>query len=167
MVNKANLQIAKLVPKSDQYGGLLVTPSETVETDGSQLIRVSVCATQEPEDFDPFMLPRAAALDAAKTGALSVHNTHEARGLARDYPDWKRVIPDEGDATLVVSFNARTLARVLAAAADFCRTTEGSKMPVVTLRFYGPNSALRIDIEGDEQEFTGVVMPCRLPAKNL
>ncbi len=79
MLNKANLEIAKLAATDEgryTLQGILVNQSETVETDGYKLIRDSTpndkaesfpeIAGETLDYFEPFILPSAAALDAAK-----------------------------------------------------------------------------------------------------
>jgi hypothetical protein len=80
LLNRANLELAKLVPADESrhvLGGILVEAGETVVTNGHYLIVVSNPDTKvedfpeaeghKPlETFEPFMLPRKAALDILK-----------------------------------------------------------------------------------------------------
>src|SRR3990167_1524713 len=103
MLNKDNLAIAKIAPKeldSMVINGILVTPQETVVTDGRRLIKVSTTsadAEQFPNfdefkaanKFAPFILKRDDALAISKvipTGesiwpiryaAINEHNNRE------------------------------------------------------------------------------------------
>ena len=68
MLNKNNFEIARLCPKPDDHSlysmdGIRVTPTGTTVTDGHVLLRVS--GVQDPEDFDPFILPARTALRIA------------------------------------------------------------------------------------------------------
>ena len=81
MLNRHNLNIAKLASKEESrftLSAIRVTPVETVVTDGRVLVRVSnptMPVEQFPalpgatitDDFNPFNLPAAAALQLAKS----------------------------------------------------------------------------------------------------
>ena len=82
MLNKHNLNLAALASKEMSrftLNGILVTPTETVETDGHQLCTVSMQKTDTEAvphpngvdfapaaDWKPFILPAGEALDIAK-----------------------------------------------------------------------------------------------------
>jgi hypothetical protein len=80
MLNKHNLEIARLASKEESryvIGGILVTPAETVVTDGHCLVTVStpkwpaesfpvIDGVVPTEEFEPFILPAKAALEIAK-----------------------------------------------------------------------------------------------------
>lgn len=82
MLNKHNLSLASLASKETSrftLNGILVTPTETVETDGHQLCTVSMQKTDTEAvpsptgvdfaavaDWKPFILPAGEALDIAK-----------------------------------------------------------------------------------------------------
>ncbi len=81
MLNKANLQIAEIAAKEQsrfQISGILVTPTETVATDGHRMICVTTPANPGVEhfpetpgitptvDFEPFILGRKDCLSIMK-----------------------------------------------------------------------------------------------------
>lgn len=81
MLNRHNLELAKLAPKDTSrytFNGIHVSPERTIVTDGHYLVTVALQdsksedfpATEgiEPTDsFPPFILPTDAALDVAKS----------------------------------------------------------------------------------------------------
>jgi DNA polymerase III sliding clamp (beta) subunit (PCNA family) len=79
MLNRNNLRIAKLTAKDGTkyaINGVLVTPTETVATDGHILVAVATdpqtaeeipSAIRSEADFAPFICPRDTAIEAEKT----------------------------------------------------------------------------------------------------
>lgn len=80
MLNKHNFNIAQLASKGPgrfTYAGIYVTPQETIETDGHQMVRISAPKVHQEfpkvreienavDDFPPFFFPAETALAAAK-----------------------------------------------------------------------------------------------------
>jgi hypothetical protein len=139
------------------------------------------------EHFTPFILDRESALkiskaipkkasnDAAKyavVDATSENNENamvsvndvfrqeilRARKISGTFPDLSRVMPAPEKALVTMSVNPELLGNVLKVAQKFCK---GHGSPSVTLRFYPAGNPIRIDVQGDGQSFTAVVMPMR------
>lgn len=115
MLNKHNLSIARFAGGNKQYDKDVVhiTPKETVVTDGSLLVRVTIPKGKgiipdipgvEPSmKFDPFSIPKKAALDIEK----AIPKDKSFPGLGRVVIDGKRT--DEGEkAVLAVADTERT-----------------------------------------------------------
>ena len=205
MLSRTQLNVATLASqKGGRYtlSGILVTPEETVETDGHQLVRVGATAI-DPEsfppvpgctptkDFQPFLLPKDAALaiakalpkkttipvlDYAAVGAesdadgfavLSVTDLENPqvfrpRKMEGQFPDWHRCMPKKEDAKVEVQFNAALLVRVLS---FITRSSEDKERTDVSFRFYENGGAVRIDAHG--ADIQAVVMPLKDSDKDI
>lgn len=189
MLTKQNLTLAKLASKGTSrfaINGIYVTPAETVATDGLQLTRLTVKAEPLPpvaepglakgavpvDDWTPFVMPAAAALDAAKkmakTGAFvaaeTADNGHSALIVGNEvlraqksdakYPDYQRCIPKIDAPAFEIIVNPELLAKVL----EFHAST-GAKS--VRLVFQEAESPFLVKSATDGQVCESVVMPMR------
>lgn len=114
MLNKYNFSIASLID-GDQIGpmsGLLVSPLQTLETDGHQFVMVTAPEAQPTlfpqddeihasEDFTPFVLDKDSALKLAKIMPAPKEN------LAREMAVIDISTEDDGTATLAVNDDER------------------------------------------------------------
>jgi len=141
------------------------------------------------DSFKPFLLPAETAkaiakavprktiiealsciaVDGARTDAngtahlavtdLETFNPFTVRKPDGQFPNYIAVVPDPAKAELTISVNASYLAELARAAASFQK--DGRRDPVLTMRFYGVDKALRMDCEKDGQQWSAVLMPIR------
>lgn len=211
MINRHNLAIAIACQKEgNRYTtqSILVTPNETVATDGHRLLRVSNPPSEAEhfpysetfaasDSYPEFQLPAkdakliekqlpnkpafpvlgCVAIDGARTAKngnayFGISDGGHVREIAVSkpegkFPDWKGVMPT-GEPTFQITVDAAIIADILTLAAKAIPDPKKTLAPV-TLTFYAPDQAFRIDgvLKTTEQQWTAVVMPLRPDAKNV
>ena len=131
---KAALAIAKAIPKSTTIP-VLEHAAVGEATNDNGHAQIMVNDLESPQVFTP-------------------------RKMDGQFPDYERVIPDKAKAAFTIGLNPLLLLSVLQAMKGFVNV----KAPRMTLRFYDTDSAIRLDVSNDEQEWTSVLMPMRLDA---
>ena len=158
--------------------------------DNTELADFPVIDGFEPtQDFQPFVLESKTALEVGKaipkrqvrpvlehavisrtngTARIAVTDLESPRTfvappaeVGKEFPDFRRVIPDPREAEATISFNPLLMASLLKQMATFCE----SNLPRVTLRIYSADEAMRIDAENREtgQKAIGAIMPMAQP----
>ena len=194
-MNKNNFAIAELCPEDDDREyfsqGVRVTPTETIATDGHALLRVR--GIGEPEDFEPFVLPRRAALviaealpghdhatiehtEASTKAKISITNEtadevgYSVPPIKVNYPNTDKAIPNVDGAAVEMLLDLNILIPLLEQTRQFLHD-ENTPRSMAHFRFYNDGvltpeglsqAPQRIDAEnGQGQELTAVIMPCR------
>ena len=205
MLNRHNLSIARFAGAIGRQATdvLHITPKETVATDGSLQVRVTVPKVGIPPSqpppgitpsnkFSPFSIPSDTALsieraipkdkgraalshvvidgkqtDEGDKAVLAVTDMERTQIFQPVKPgkfvDYESVTPKEDEAKFSIDLNPATLARLCESAAKFIAVAGRRENPIVTLRFYADDKAIRLDAVNKEtgQDWTAVLMPMR------
>jgi hypothetical protein len=163
MLTEWNLEVGKFASKEEtRYSGMgfvQIHSDKTVATNGHVLVIVTRPQADpkqvEPVLFDPEKLgAQTFDLDG---GALVRSVATVALSPATSYPNWEGLFANQGEPVGEIVFNLDLLMPLLEIAAKHA-DNEAFLNPI-RLRFYGPDKAMRVDFQSQNQGMTALIMP--------